>query len=363
MALIGIYSDVHISHNSSIIPTYMNDTDYTTRLKMCKDSIIWAYKEFEKRNVNLVVNCGDTFNSHTITSDELSTYVDVINKIYKPYDTWGPTLDITLLGNHDKFNDKFSSIDMIRLTNYSHLVQDYYYCFMDDIDMYFISFYNSDEFINKISEMLKKYPRLCSKSILFMHGDINGSTLSGMKKIENHISKNVLTNDFDIIINGHIHCHEMIFNQDNKQIYNIGSLTTHSFADSNNHYGACYVLDTNTGNIEKIINPYQILFRTYNISSNKDKQNLSDYINYNSNLNMILKIKCPYEYKDSLDELLSKYKNILKYKYIFTYDKKENDDTLIINNKKSVDIKDEFITFLSNRIDLKANVEDYIKVL
>ena len=44
MAKIGIYSDVHISHNSSIMPTFLGEYDnkYTTRLKMCIDSMKWA---------------------------------------------------------------------------------------------------------------------------------------------------------------------------------------------------------------------------------------------------------------------------------------------------------------------------------
>ena len=85
MAKIGIYSDVHISHNSSIMPTFLDDGIYTTRLDMCKKSIEWMYELFENKKVDIVVNCGDMYNSHSVSSDEIHNLVHIVKNIYKPY--------------------------------------------------------------------------------------------------------------------------------------------------------------------------------------------------------------------------------------------------------------------------------------
>lgn len=362
---IGIYSDTHISRTSSILPTYENESEYTTRLNMCKNSLNWAYKEFEKRNVNLVINTGDTFNSHNISSDEMSTYVEFIKSSFNPYDAWTPELDITIIGNHDKFNDKFNSLDLLKLTDYTHLVQDYYYCDRENIDVYAISFYDANEFCNKILEMLEKYPKQHDKAILFMHGDINGSCLTGIKRIENHIPTDFLTQYFDIIFNGHIHCHELIYNKNNKKIYNIGSLTSHSFADSNNHIPACWIYDTELDELTRVDNPYAILFKTYDISTEEAIVTMKDNISKNVNFH-ILKLKMPYSLKEYAENIINSLSNVLKYKFIFTYnneiiDEKENNKEKIILT--SNDIKDEFIEFLSQRDDLKDNLDKYISII
>lgn len=368
MALIGIYSDVHISKNSSILPLYTNEDDvYTTRLNMCKESMKWAYNIFRKNNVDIIINCGDTFNSHVISSDELSAYNDVILDILKEH--LNEPVDITIVGNHDKFNNSFNSIDMLRLNNYSHLVNKYHYFSVPDgdsyCDCYALNFYDAKDFVDIVLEMINVYPKQYKKSILFMHGDINGSTLVGNKKIENHINIDFLNNYFDIIINGHIHCHETLYNKNNKLICNIGSLTSHSFADSNKHKPACYILNTETFEIEQICNPHAIIFKSYEIFNNDDiTAMISDLTSNNNSYKIIVKIKCSFDMKDLIEKQLNSIKKIIKYKFIFTYDKKNknvNNDNIDKNNV--LNINEEFINFLSNREDLKGNINDYINII
>lgn len=363
MAKIGIYSDVHFSHSSSILPTYENDNAYTTRLNMCKDSMIWAYNEFKKRKVDAVVNCGDTFNSHTVSADEITAYVNTINEIYKPTDNAFSGLDMTLIGNHDRFNEMFNSLSVLNLTSYSTLVNRYTYFDIENYDCYCISFYETKDFYDVMMEMLEKYPRQHNHAILFMHGDINGSYLSSIKRIENHIATDFLTSYFDIIINGHIHCHELIYNKNDKRIYNVGSLTSHSFADSNNHVPACWIFDTETGLLEQINNPHAIVFKTYEIVDNKQIKLMTDEVQFNKN-RVILKIKCSFDLKEDIENALNEISNIVKYKFVFSYNKEiENKKDAVTRISASVDIKDEFITFLSTCNDLKGNINDYVNII
>lgn len=372
MAKIGIYSDVHISHNSSIMPTFLDEGIYTTRLDMCKKSIKWMYEQFEKKKVDMVVNCGDLYNSHTVTADEIHALVHTVNEIYKPYEVigWSPTLDVTIPGNHDKFNNTFNSLEFLKFNGYTQLVDKYMYFNTNGVDIpngwdcYAVSFQDAKDFVNVISEMLDEYPRCNPKAILFMHGDINGSMLSAGKRITNHIGTDFLSEHFDLVINGHIHCHELIYNKNGKRIFNIGSLTSHSFADSNNHIPACYILDTETGEIEQISNPHAILFKSYEVSDKNDLNLMFEDITSSSNKS-IIKIKCSIDLKEEIESIINSIPQIIKSKFIFTYNKNISNtlqsDSVDMNTQG--DIKDEFITFLSGRQDLKCDISDYINVI
>ena len=371
MSLIGIYSDVHISHNSSIMPTFSDNEIYTTRLDMCKKSIEWAYEQFEKRKVDIVVNCGDMYNSHSVTADEIHTLVHTVKNIYKPYEVlnWTPNIDITIPGNHDKFNNVFNSLEFLKFNGYTQLVDKYTYfntCGRDTFsgwDCYAISFQEADDFVKIVHDMLTEYPRANSKAVLFMHGDINGSMLSAGKRITNHIGTDFLSEHFDLVINGHIHCHELIYNKNDKRIFNIGSLTSHSFADSNNHVPACYVLDTETEEIEQISNPHAILFKSYNIFNKTDLELVFHDIT-RSNNKTIVKIKCPVDMKDEIESLIKDTPQIIKSKFIFMYNKeKDNEIDSSINAVSSTDIKDDFIMFLSERADLKGTIDNYVNII
>lgn len=364
MAKIGIFSDVHISRSSSIMPTYLDESKtYTTRLNMCIDSMKWAYEQFMNNNVDVIINCGDTFNSHTVSSDELSALSKIILETNIPLHF----PNYTILGNHDKFNNVFNSLSWVNLLEDTTLVNDYIHLAYDDTDIYCISYYESSEFTNKIQEMLTTYPRECSKAILFMHGDINGSKLSGNKSITNEIGQDKLIDNFDLIINGHIHCHDVIYNKDDKKIINIGSLTTHSFADSNNHLGKCYILDTKTLEITDIENPHQIIFRAFSYT---EPIKLHEELKAIQHLNTIVKIKCNSKDKETVESILSHYDNIIKYKLVISYDRLdtipdasndvvEDED----NNINNINVDTQFVTFLNSRTDLKADVNRYLSLL
>lgn len=371
---IGIYSDVHISRNNGIMPLYLNKNEngYTTRLDFCRKAMGYVYQTFSKEKVDLIINCGDTFNSHTVTSDELKCFSEIYGSKMYGSESQRPK-EFIIVGNHDKFNDSFSSIDLLNCfkTFNIQVVKDYEWDSWEGVDIYLIGYFKTEEFNQKIQEMLEKYPRQHDKAILFMHGDINGSTLFGSKKITNQIDNEMLYDKFDIVVNGHIHCAEMINKKDNKLIMNIGSLTTHSFADSNNHVGSFYVYDTDTDIWVRHINPYQILFRYYIIENQKDLEELKDKLLMleNDNLSVILKIKCKNKFKDTIEQYLDKHcANIVSCKYILMYDTESNSDennssTETINTQTNINIsgniKNEFISFLKTSGELKHDMQDY----
>lgn len=201
-----------------------------------------------------------------------------------------------------------------------------------------------------------------------MHGDIDGSLLFGNLRVENQISKAKLIQNFDLVINGHIHCNETIYNKDNKKIINIGSLTTHSFADSNKHVGKYYILDTKDMLIKSFEAKDQVLFRTYEINNENDIIKFKEQLCMSS-FKKIIKIKCPFELKDNIETicLCDQYK-ILKYKFIFIYDNKSNDSeeslkTSNILNNDNILIEDKFLNFIKNQDSLKWAYEVYESIV
>lgn len=360
---IGIYSDVHISRTSSILPLYLNnDSKYTLRLENCINSMNEMYQTFENKNVDLIINCGDTFNSHTVTSDELAAYLDIKHEVF--------CKECIIVGNHDKYNNAFNSIKLAKMYDNIDVVNDYKVFRLEgsDIDIYIMGYFDTVEFNEIYNKMLEEYPKVHNKSILFMHGDINGSMLVGGLRIENQISKAKLLDNFDLVINGHIHCNETIYNKDNKKIINIGSLTTHSFADSNKHVGRYYILDTKDMSIESFEAKDQVLFRTYEINNENDINAFKESLSLN-NFNKIVKIKCPFELKNSIETIcLNNQYKILKYKFIFIYDNKSNNSeeslkTSNILNNDNILIEDKFLNFIKNQDSLKWAYEVYESIV
>lgn len=364
MSKIGIYSDVHISRSSSILPLYKNENNiHTLRIENCINSMNDMYKTFRQNNVNMIVNCGDTFNAHTLVAEEISAFFEIDREINENL-----ILEQTIIGNHDRFNNTFSSVDTANLLDQICVIRDYKYIDVENVDLYFISYFEPKVFNEKIDEMLNKYPRKNKKAILFMHGDIDGSLLYGNLRIDSQISKTKLIDNFDIVINGHIHCKEILYNKNNKLIINIGSLTTHGFADSNLHVGHFAILDTSTNNIEYFDAKDQVLFRTYNVLSKADINKLVENLE-SEHFEKIVKIKCKYEFKDVISEICQneKYK-ILKYKLIFIYDNIKNASDVKIMISKDIKnddilITDKFLNFIKSEELLKYPYEQYEAII
>lgn len=360
---IGIYSDVHISRTSSILPLYLMDkSKYTLRLENCINSMNEMYKTFEDKKVDMIINCGDTFDAHTIPADVMSAYLD-INRCCN-------CKEQIIVGNHDKYNDTFNSIKLGVLFENVDVVDKYNVYQFDeaDVDLYEVAYFEPKTFNKLLDDMMRQYPKKHKKSILFMHGDIDGSLLFGNLRVENQISKSKLIQYFDLVINGHIHCNETIYNKNDKRIINIGSLTTHSFADSNNHIGCYYILNTDDMSIESFTSKDQVLFRTYNINNKNDINDFIDKLDENT-FKKIVKIKCPYELKDNIENICldDKY-NIIKYKFIFIYDSNnETSDEEInaskININDNVLIEDKFLNFIKTQDSLKWPCEAYENII
>ena len=64
---IFIYSDLHISKTSSILPLTFDDV-HTYRQNMIIETGKFLVKQIKELNPDIIVNLGDTFDNHTLTS-------------------------------------------------------------------------------------------------------------------------------------------------------------------------------------------------------------------------------------------------------------------------------------------------------
>ena len=364
---IGIYSDVHFSSGGNALPMHLfDDSKYTTRLTLCSKSIMWAYDVFQQQGVDFVINCGDTFNTNRLNSEEISCFKELMVKLDKYSDV--NTL-ATLVGNHDMYNNDFNVSNIIS-DDFTLIVQDYAYFKMDDVDVYLLSYKDNSSILESINSMLNEFPRQGDKSILFMHQDVVGAKLGEFRLLNTGIKQQYLIDNFDVVINGHIHNHDVLYDSNDKLICNIGSLTTHSFADSNAHIGGCYIFDTDTNKIETFINPHQILFRSIDVSSNESLDDKLQSI-MKHELKTVIKIKCDAIDKEQIESLLQHNKlkdNIVKVHYIVTYNKDEKQDdgctepVQLIDGTNN-DLVSKFKEFLQLGESLKTNYEVYDEIL
>lgn len=75
-----IYSDLHISRTSSILPMLSNSL-YTYRQKMILFTGTWLTDIAKKEQPDLIINLGDTFDQHTISSYD----IDLASKFFSNF--------------------------------------------------------------------------------------------------------------------------------------------------------------------------------------------------------------------------------------------------------------------------------------
>ena len=344
---IGIYSDLHISVTSSIMPIYCENSKYTTRLQMMIDTAKWMYKVFEDRRVELILNGGDTMDSHTIRSEEIST----LSEFYS-YSRGIPEIHIP--GNHEILDSE--------LNFYSDSI-------LNNLD--FITIYDKP---TKINDMISVVPYMkaedvsndmlksLSNKILLSHIDIKGSHLRPDYIMDSGVDPELLSEYFDITINGHLHTAEKL-NTSKGDIWNIGSITSGSFNDNNNYIPSICILDTDTMTIERINNPNAILFRRINIQS--IQQLIERLKSLDKRYKYILRVSVPYNIREDARRIIGNESSVVTYRVVSDMSKSHS---ISISNSNDLDIKTdmkrEFIEFLNkNSESLNYPLEEYIKIV
>lgn len=344
--IIGCYTDLHLSETSSIFPLSCENSIYTTRLQMIIDTAEWMYSVFEKNNVNLIINGGDTLDTNTISSMESKALSEF-------YLHSRGTREIHLLGNHEML-DKGSKF-------YSNAI-------LDNLD--FIDVYNEPTIINNEISILPYMDHKyidnnilsnISNKILFSHIDIKGSHLTLNYLADSGVDPELLSMYFNLVVNGHIHTYERLESSEN-EIYNIGSVSSNSFADSSNYIPSITIIDTEDLSIKRFFNPYAILFRKLRCNSVNDL--LKSLDNLDNNYRHILRVSTNHNLRDDFRQILDTRDNIVTYRVVsdlsrITENTIASKDEIVNSN---IVIEDEFKEFL-NVSNLKYPMNEYLSIL
>lgn len=349
---IGIYSDVHVSYTSSIMPLSCPGSKYTRRLQMIIDSFKYMYDVFEKNNVELIFNNGDLFDSHTIRSEELTAVAEAYSysKGVKEYH---------IIGNHDTLDNSrnFYSTSILDSSGFISVINEPT-VLEDGISLLP---YMKPEFVT--IDLLNS---LSSKSnILMSHIDILGSHLRPDYTMDSGVDPELLANYFDVVFNGHLHTHEVI-NTSRSRVMNLGSFSSNSFSDSNSYRPGFWIYNTETKIGKRYENPNAILFRKYSVSS---IESLIELLNkrVRRNAKYIMRITVPYSLRSDARDVIQSYENIVAFKIVADIKSSminpNSDISKRINSEN--DITEEFLKFLDDNPNLmkypRKYYDEYIK--
>lgn len=335
---IFLYSDLHISRTSSILPLTSSENKYTYRQKMIIDTGIWISNAIKQLKPDLIINLGDTYDKHTITSYDINT----ATKFFECFDS--NIKHYVLVGNHEMINNNFNAVSL--LNNISNITVIDEPCTIDNFAFLPYCDYKS----------ILQFPE---GDFLFSHNDIQGSSIRGDFVLPEGIDQQDLKK-YKLVFNGHIHKPSIMNN-----IINVGSVTTHSFSDDENSVPQCYLFDTETLNLTTLRPNCCPLFRKFDIKLGMES--LEQYINrLDKNYKYILHVICPFELKDEVKTYLDQNEYIISARINTKIDKSNevivNKEIEEINLQNNVDIKQTFKQFLDT-IDLKYPKELYQVVM
>ena len=104
-----LYSDLHISRTSSIMPTTISNSKYTFRQNMIIELGKFLALIAENEKPDLIINLGDTFDQCTITSYDVQT----ASEFFKQFEKLSNIKHYVLVGNHEMVNQNFNAIALL----------------------------------------------------------------------------------------------------------------------------------------------------------------------------------------------------------------------------------------------------------
>ena len=318
-----IYSDIHISQDSSIVKSF--GKYYSTRLEYIIKSITWAENLATNEKCDLIFNLGDTFNKPIVNAMEATAVQDIC---------WADIPHYILVGNHDSdvVSLEYSSVSILKKLGF-HIIKEVTHLYDKDDVFTFIPYILEDN-----RKPLTEY--LVGKNdIVLSHNDIAGF------RFGNFVSKEGFKIDdieksCKLFLNGHLHNSSFL----SDKILNVGNLCGQNFTEDSLKYShGCWILDTKTNSLEFHENPYALNF--YKLEYPADKKIFSNLKN-----NSVLMIKCERSYQEELKNILTKYSDKIVTTRVLLYDKDiiENIDTQVKLDK--VDHLKQFTDFIHEQL-------------
>jgi len=281
---IGIITDTHFGARND----NLNFNDYF--YKFYDDIFFPTLKE---RGITTCVHMGDVvdrrkFISYRIASDFRKRFINKFQEL-------GIDLHI-IIGNHDTYYKNTNEVnsmeelvgsDRFKIYTESKIVE------FDDIPILFVPWIN----VNNYDESIKLL-NTAKSDIIMGHLGISGFEMHrGQISLEGH--KKEMFRRFDTVFSGHFH-----HKSDDGQIYYLGTPYQITWSDYDDPKGF-HIFDTETRELERIINPY-ILFRKIYYDDTQEDYNNHDIAQYENQYVKLIVVnkKDLYEFDKFVDRLL-----------------------------------------------------------
>lgn len=327
-----IYSDIHISQDSSIIKSL--GRKYSTRLENIIDSLNWAEQLAVDTGCDCVCNLGDTFDKPIINAMEATAVQDI---------SWNNLPHYVLVGNHDSnvASLEFSSVSILKKLGF-HIIEKPEFITDGTTNIYFLPYITEAR-----RESLDNYiVDRASKNIILSHNDIAGCNFGGFLS-KDGFEINEIESICDLFLNGHLHNSAWV----TKKILNVGNLTGQNFSeDAEVYQHGVWILDTDNNDISFVENPYA--FNFYKLSYTGKKPLLFKG-------NAVLMIKCKRSLVDRLKEELSKL-DIVAYRILIDEETSSKDE-LVSATFEKIDHLKQFEEFILNTLGSNDIVKKELK--
>lgn len=324
---IGIIADIHFKASKNIFD----------RLEMCRQSLLWAYQQFEKEDVDCIVNLGDVYDSSVVSAET----IQVVSAVYKQH----PFIkEYVIAGNHDSFNYLNTVVSHLSIHHNVEVITEP----MKVSEFSFLPF-------RKTKDVTEDLLKSLSNKMLFSHIDINKSTSGSGFRLPG-VEPELLSENFEHVFNGHIHHGEMI----NQNVSNVGSLVCHSFSDRPLSTPGLTIYDTDSKTVRIIENPFTYFFETVKGNSEVEVMNKLKKIQSREQ-RTILRVIVPVHLRDFAKELLLT-KNFVNTRVLTAATEKTEVDSINKQSINQIDLRKEFNEFLTTSVDkktLKGTVEQY----
>ena len=276
-----IFSDVHWSAVSSLVTKY--GKNYTVRLEHLISSMNWVNKLAVEQGCTCMICGGDMMDKSQCSDIELTALREI---------NWNSLPCYFLCGNHESSvaDLKFSSVKALE-SKHHFIISSPQVLTINNINICFLPYIvESDR-----KPILEYFKNSEDRNILISHNDIAGINY-GVVESKIGFSIQELSNNFKLILNGHLHNSSWVANN----ILNIGSLTANNFTNDSKKYSyGCWILDTETYKLTFFENPYAFNFYKIDILEETDLEKLA-----NLKQNAVISLKC-------LDSLVAKTKKII----------------------------------------------------
>ena len=346
-----IYTDVHCSYNSSILPLYIEEETefpkFTVRLRRVIETGRWLAGLAKENNVDCIVNGGDTFDSTMVKAEEL----EAIRRFFGYFEGLGVPHYVTV-GNHEKVNDNFNASDV--LSGYENVVVVDKPTKIND-ELSILPYMDSNDIDTALLKSI-------ANKVLVSHIDIKESYIRDGVKLETGIRSEELAEHFEFVANGHIHIPNDLRTSKNK-VCNIGSVFSHSFSDDQGYVPSAIIYDTETKQITRIQNPHAILFRRIEgFEVPMEFEEILDTYDCRFNYAFIVKYS-DYNDKEVYQKILSEHKNVIAFKLLNVYSEEASSETEEqVHDFTDLDVKQKFIEFLDT-VDCKYEKDRYLRIL